>query len=119
MNTEALIEQLKPVFAPLAEKIGQGAEFGWKVILKQQYVEAFQAFLFGAVVVVLWLAYQKWWKYTQALTDEGERNVARFIPFALLCALTLVALLVVGSGIGHLINPEFYAIRFLLDLVKP
>ena len=37
---EQTIEAIKSAFAPVAEKIGQGASYGWEVVLRQQYVYA-------------------------------------------------------------------------------
>lgn len=48
MNPET-ITKLQEIMSPVAQKIGEGAEFGWSVVIKQMYVEGVIALL-GAVV---------------------------------------------------------------------
>lgn len=116
---EQYIEQLKPVFASVAEKIGQGAEFGWEVVIRQQFVEAIiiiVGFLVGIILIFLryWIGRSDPW---EDITVRSGVAFCLIITAVFLIIATLLEL-IVGGGIGKLINPEYYALEFFINLVK-
>ena len=110
-----IIEQLKEVFTPIALKIGEGAEFGWEVALRQQYIQAIvmTVWSIGALIALIFA-----WKWGKKILDDHWDEVAWF-PLSL---WVIVWIFVFGIGIEttitHLLNPEFYAIEFFISLVK-
>lgn len=120
MNPET-IEKLKAVFAPVAEKIGQGAEFGYSVVLRQQYVEGvlglFAAIIGIVVLVIVWKwAFPNIWAER---TGNGDAEIPAIMT-AILGTVGGSASIIVGSitAITHFLNPHFYTIKFFMDLVK-
>jgi len=116
-TTQYIVEELKTVFAPVAAKIGEGAEFGWDVVLRQMWIEGiiamiFAFFAFLVIIVVLIITYTK----RKYIIEETDGIAFVFLLFLLLPLI--IGLTEFSFGIKHLLNPEFYAIQFFLDLVK-
>lgn len=112
MNPET-IEKIKEVLAPVALKIGEGAEFGWGVILKQQYVNAVSGFFWGIVGSVGFVLFLGWF----IKKDKSYWEMAWFGSSLVLVGLFLMGMCGFQVAITHLINPEYYALRFFIDLV--
>lgn len=110
---ENYIEQLKPLFAQVADKIGQGTSFGWEVVLRQQIaygiIAIFVAILGLAGIIGLII----WHKKDEDLMDDTGGGIL------LIWVLTLI-LFIAGtiSAILYLTNPEYYALQFFINLVK-
>lgn len=115
-----IIEQLKEVFTPVAMKIGEGAEFGWVVVMKQMYVQAWLGVFWAVLAVVFGIFSAIILNRTMKGKELFEANPGLVIPLFTVLALCPFAF-VFGTidAITHFINPEFYAIEFFLDLVKP
>ena len=113
MELTKIVEQVKPIFDSVAEKIGQGAEFGWEVVVKQQYIEGGIGLFFSVIgLVALVLSY----KVTKSASKEG--NSDNFVGGVIIAMCGLTAFLVGGFyAVTRLINPEFYAIEFLINLI--
>lgn len=119
------IEQLKPVFAEVAVKIGQGAEFGWTVVMKQQMIEAVFSIGFVIFFGVLLLAtyklnrwaYNMWGKSLRY--DRDSYMVVVVISTIVGVGLFFGALYNLTDAIAHLVNPEYYTLKFFIDLARP
>jgi hypothetical protein len=115
------INQLKEIFYPLAEKIGEGAEFGWHVIIRQQYVKSvgwllasFVAYL--AVITGLYICrlFKKW----HVGIEHSDDYSLYALPILLIGIGLILGTLFLYEGVARLINPEYYAIEFLINLIK-
>lgn len=114
---EQYIEQLKPLFDKVAEKIGQGAEFGWEVVVRQQYVEGVAHLVNSFIVFLVFFAGGYLFYRLRKSIIEHTQGVAFML------ALVLIPLFLLGwneliEGIKHLLNPSFYALDFFIQLVK-
>lgn len=116
------INQVKELLAPIALKIGQTAEWGWGVVLKQQYVVAVLGI--AQVIMGLILAYivyvvtKLMWQLQSKDEDSAWGILGVFLP---LLGIIFVSVLIVGGGydaITHFINPDYYAIDFFIHLAK-
>ena len=115
MNPE-VIDKIKEVMAPVADKIGQGAEFGWEVVMRQQYVYAVEGAFYailgfvGCIVV---------WKFVRGVYIRGRWDDAAIMVSVFGGGLSIIAFLV-GSevAISRFINPSYYALQFFIGLVK-
>lgn len=117
MNTstiDSVIEKITPVFNAVAEKIGQGAAWGWEVVLRQQVAYGV-AYTIGALsaISVLVVCYKlfKW-----AAKEDVEEAVGGAI-FLGLCASAMAIWMTIEASM-RFINPEFYALQFFIGLVK-
>lgn len=129
MSTEVLILKLQELFAPVADKIGQGAEYGWLVVIKQMYVyAALGAFwaAFGVFVLLITnLAGYLWRKKAQELVKAegryaGDNWAAAGITVPIIGTIAGLVVFAIGSSVAitHYLNPDFYAIKFFIGLVS-
>lgn len=115
--TEQIYTDVKTLLAQMSEKIGQGAEYGWGVVLKQQYVVAVQGLLwFVGGIIGLFLAkhFFKVIKGDDELVEHPEM-IGVFFVFAGSVAAIISGL---NLAITHFINPDYYALQFFIGLVK-
>lgn len=118
MNTET-INQIKELLAPIGEKIGQGAEFGWEVVMKQQMIVAVSGILW--VILGLITAFSIY-KIIKNGLKKDEYFWDEFWPILLVAfgGTASIVMIIEGASnaITHFINPEYYAIEFFINLVK-
>ena len=126
---EDIILQLQSIMLPVAEKIGEGAEFGWVVVMKQQYVIATLGLIWSVMSVLAIIITSVWVNYMikrdreESIKDNyGYTHDHAFIgilvgSFAIIASLVLICVNV-ETSITHFINPEYYAIEFFINLVK-
>lgn len=121
MNEETL-KQLQEVFTPIAQKIGEGAGYGWEVVLKQQYLEAVMGLVYATMSIIGIFIVYKVCKHFLLLQEKDPDSDYGF--FAILISVfigipcLMVFILGTETAITHFINPEFYAIKFFIHLVK-
>lgn len=125
---EKTIEQLKPMFNAVAEKIGQGAEFGWEVVLRQQFAYGIKdvivaLIMFAVVITIITLSIKMAkWLYGDAKGDMddalGPVLVVILIPNTVSVFMLCGAVSTMARGILHLMNPAYYALEFFINLVK-
>ncbi len=115
------IEQLKPIFEKVAEKIGQGAQYGWEIVLRQQIS---YGVVWTLVAIISLISLRKIWKMVQKTKkgheyewDEyGEGEIAVLISSTII--LGGVFLVSMIFGVLYLMNPGYYALKFFIDLTK-
>jgi len=124
MQNTQIIEQLKEVFTPIAAKIGQGAEFGWEIVIRQQYVEAFIGL--GQLILGIIFLVGTFFIVKKAIKECNDANANAFdwmmvgVISAIFGGSFGLFFLISGfhTAITHFINPEYYAIQFFLNLVQ-
>lgn len=117
------IDAIKEALTPIADKIGQGAEFGWEVVVRQQYIEGITGvilsiFLF-VLIVIVGLVLTK-----IGLKEMKKNNYSGW-------DIVVVAYWLFGGGFGglfvitwfynsmlQLLNPSYYALQFFIGMVK-
>lgn len=116
---EQTINQIKELLAPIGEKIGQGAEFGWEVVMKQQTIIAVSGILwvlFG--IIILFTIY----KVVSNGLKKDEYFFEEVWPVLLIFFGGIAGIVMIVGGtsdaVTHFINPEYYAIEFFIGLVK-
>ena len=114
MDTIQTIDKLKEVFAPIAEKIGQGAEFGWQIVVKQQIGYGIMGLFLAIGGIVFIIIGFKVYKDKIKINEHDKDTVVYFLIIPGLATFILGTIF----GILHLFNPEYYAIQFFLGLVK-
>lgn len=115
MNADT-INAIKEAFVPIAEKIGQGADYGWEVVVLQQYVTAIGNFI---GTVVFFIAGVILWRFSnRTLWDTADENPGWFCCMALSLGAFGVSAMALYEGVAHLINPYYYALEFFITLGK-
>lgn len=96
----------------------------WEVMLRQQYARAIGDLVvpWGLIGLILLYVYliKKWWKIAE-ITNKEEREcnlwITRVIPTAICFLLAIWGINRVSDSILLLINPEYYAIKDLLEMI--
>jgi hypothetical protein len=125
------VESLKEALTPLMEKLGQGGEAAWEIAVRQQQVEAIRGLVWPIPLAVALFASWRFYRWAKDWNGAGEydynkqegHSIVLVIGTVTLgCAVVALATGTATEGtaaIGRLINPEWYALRSLLDLVTP
>ena len=115
------IEQIKVALTPVAEKIGQGAQYGWEAVIKQQYVFAVQyciaaLMLFICAGVAVGFARYFYGRYKENQYQDWAFGVGLMTVLAIIT--TAIGLAYIGSAAGRFLNPPYYALEFFIQLTK-
>jgi len=109
------------VLQKFIEFVQNASPYIWQTLIKQVYVEAFGYLLFGvgltAVSVILFKVGEK--AYIKAQNErfyDGE--LLYFLSFAFSGVAGFVAFLFLVSAVKWFVNPDFYAIRFILESIQ-
>lgn len=112
-SASALIKQ---ELAPLAEKIGQGAEYSFGLFVKQVYVNAFTGLLWIIPGMILFLLSAKLYR---TKTEYEADELMKWLGIIGSTVLGLILVLLSISGlIQAIINPEYQAIQLILQTLK-
>lgn len=133
-NINQVVEKLTPVFQSVAEKIGEGAEFGWSIVYRQQIAygikDAIMCFLELVILIIFLVITVKITKYSIKKNKEEEEKgnyTGEYLSFMFIpIGITIIYFIVfcidffarLGSAILHLTNPSYYALEFFINLVK-
>ena len=107
-------EQLTQYIDTIAAKLGVAAEHVYGVLVQQAYVNGIRGLVTGVLLLTITA-------FLIPLIIRGFKtnNEEMVISLLLISAITVVfGFGFTYSGVGELINPEYYAIRELLDVVK-
>lgn len=126
--TNEIITKLQEALAPVAQKIGEGAEYGWVVVVKQQFAIGVVDTLTGVALLVLSvcsiLLMCKGYKLPRSNREYSRGEFTGESIGLILCGgmgllfFGMCAFSLLQSGIMHMVSPEFYALEFFINLVK-
>jgi uncharacterized membrane protein len=104
---------IKTELAPLAEKIGQGAEYTFSLFVRQVYVNALtELLLWIPGIILLYIA-------KRFLDCKSISNDLRFVVILFCTVLGLLFVLVpLATLIGVLVNPDYQAIKLIIETIK-
>lgn len=110
---------IKRELAPLAEKIGQGAEYTFGLFVKQVYVNAFIGLIWIIPGIIIWVLSSRLikWIKKENFTDGDGAFLYVICGFGFVAALSMILGPLPGL-IRALINPEFQAIELIIQTVK-
>lgn len=117
-------EAAKPALDSLAAKLGVAAGHMWAVLVRQAYVDAFSNLVFMAIIAVMWFYAIKGYARYRKLDSRVREDVFEDWIFAFVFGgiifgiLTIAAVAALFISIGELVNPEYYAIKTVLDALK-
>ncbi len=116
--TPETITKLQEVFAPIAAKIGQGAEFGWEVVMRQQIVVASMGIVWAIFGLVGVLFFKRFIGGALQRFKDTEEPFSFFALAALLIVSIVFIVQGISDAITHFINPAYYALDFFIHLTK-
>jgi hypothetical protein len=113
---------LKQELAPLADRIGQGAEYTFSLFVKQVYVNAFSNLLWIVPGTIVLTFVKPLWKKAREIEKQDYGSADSLWPYfgsalCLICGLIMI-LSPISELIGALINPEFQAIQLIIQTFR-
>lgn len=118
MNPET-IQAIQVALAPVAEKLGQGAGYGWEVIVKAQFMSGVVTLICTTLLSVA-LFFTVRFVYKSKLVASLNEDIAKPLVIAITLLASLVLIPQIGvwyyEGLFNILAPEYKAIEFLLSL---
>lgn len=113
MNEET-IKAMSDAFAPVAEKIGSGAEYGWEVMVMGQFAEGVALLVIAVITsAMFFLLYKKCMAYekTTSRYDSGAGYGVMFVTGVFVLPGILMLLY---FGVLKAFAPEYSALMMLV-----
>lgn len=109
-------ENVQEILDVLAAQFGTTAEHLWGVMLRQAYIGAAVDLVFAAGAVLLIRA------LIRAGVKQSDKNLydqsyPPFVAYAVALVVGLVAVVEVWSSVGYAANPEYFALKTVLELL--
>lgn len=123
------IDKIIDALDPLVKKLGEGATFTYETLYRQVIIGAVTRFVIAAVILTISLViWRKLWPWVVAGNERAKEKSGSyshndawaFALFAIYAGWVVGAIVFVGvvlEGVLMLINPHFYAIQRLLDVL--
>ena len=116
---EKTIDIIKTNLQPLADKIGQGAGWTYELFVRQVYVNALTGLLWEVVGIGLLVTAKKCFdKKLEDKYDDWDDYNKWFLIVPVLGIGLALTLLPLSNLIQALVNPNYRAIKLIIDLVK-
>lgn len=125
-STAAAIEVVKQIPDTLAKvidtlsiKLGSTGEALFKILVRQQYVVGLQnIFDIAVFTIILYI----WWKIlykkaTDMVSGDGP-GVITVIATIITAILVIIMIIDLEQATAYFLNPQYYAIKDLMDMVK-
>ncbi len=122
---QQLVNLTEKGLTELAVQLGVSLPQLWEILIKQQYVEAAQAFFgFGICLFLINFVYkkreviEKFRKGNPDSYDNFERTMPLVLGLTFLSFVTIVTFFEATSGIGKIVNPDYYAIQDIVNFIS-
>jgi len=115
--TPETINQIKEALAPIAEKIGVGAEYGWEILVAGQFAEGVAMLIICGILLSIVVALV--FTVRTALKNEWDEDVKGFLILVGGIIVLLILMKALGEFSGAIIKitaPEYAALKFLISL---
>ena len=113
--TPETVKAVADAFAPVAQKIGEGAQYGWQVVLWQQQLNGVADMLWAVAPLLVAIASVYGGIKAFKSRDEDWVGLGVFAWFIAAIALVVCGNLVF-DGVTHFLNPAYYALQFFISL---
>ena len=116
-TTKEVIEVVTTALQPLAEKLGTTAQYVWTLQVRQSYVDgsiALVGLLFGMAIVGLTIFLN--WKHKD--DEDYDFDLWGVVSIIIMLFGLGFILININTVFNAFINPEYYALQQLINLVK-
>ncbi len=119
-QVQQLIDMAQTGVTKMAESMGIAVPELWRILIKQQYVEAVGNFILAFIGMVCFYALYKIARWVVKNPDTSDGLIlAIMMGGMMLAVLGVMGLFGLYEGIAHMINPEYYAIKDIVEFIKP
>lgn len=117
-------EDFGSVIDELAKQMGVAAEHIYEVIVRQQYVEGISGligsglfFIFAIILMIVSLKSRKR-LLNEGYADGSDMIAFRWIGIVISFIIVIVVLFTTIAYLKMLLNPEFYALKDIMELIR-
>ena len=108
--------QITELLKPLAEKLGQTAQYTFVLFVKQVYVNAITGLLWWPLgFITAWLAIKKVPKWAKESDEWG--NAIYWVDLILIPVAFVTILFPINDLIQALVNPQYQAIKLIIQTI--
>jgi hypothetical protein len=124
---ESTIKELLPYLQKLADKLDTSATYIWDLQVRQARVELISYFIYFALLVISWMIFGALFRHfnkNDSYYNEGWDSYngvpvpLMVIIGLLLTCLTIGILIGIPDVITTIVNPDYWALKQLLHMVK-
>jgi hypothetical protein len=119
------LNMLSAGVSKISDLVQKTAPEVWRIMIRQQYAEVAVdvglSALFLSVAIGVFYATKRYLKIEEPKQygdDNDWKHVCKWWVFAGILVTSIIFVCNVGFGIGKLINPEYYAIKSMLELAQ-
>lgn len=117
--TQESVDAIKSALAPVADKIGQGAEYSWDVLVWGQFAEGVGMLILGATIIISSTILLVYGGKKLTITMKEDDRIFAWMLFLIIYGMVVVLpMFMVYDGLIGVIAPEYAALKFLLGLVQ-
>lgn len=115
---------MSDVLRKLLQMVQEMSPFVWQTLLRQVHIHAIQNIIWAvffsiSVFVFLRLAKHSWLQSNEDPFNGGEWKALCMVSIILAIACLVASLESTTSAIGRFLNPDFYALQYILSQLKP
>jgi len=118
--------EVTEILKQLAQKLGTTTEFLWTILVKQQYIDGYIRLGISVfVVLIIIISFLIFNKYSKNLNNErneygdySDKEVATITFIIVTITLSIIQIILFVCGIKLLSNPEYYALKEILNVLK-
>jgi hypothetical protein len=119
---DKIYNDISTAIATLAEKLGVATEHVYNVLVRQQFYEGIFALIAVLLSIIATLFLFKLFKIGLKLRDEKNEITGIGASYCVLSVISVSIAVSIcfqyASGIVKIVNPEYYAIQQILQMVK-
>ncbi len=118
------MKEITPLLEKLAKELGTTVQYLWSVLLKQATISGITDIIQYCILAIFVFFY---WKYTKHFykkieKDDWDDHMGYYLTFFIIGALILILLIAVflcfPNTITAFFNPEYWALKRVLFLIK-
>ena len=118
MTTQETINLIKQELEPLAQKLGEGAEWTYEIFVKQAYFNAYKQMFallgIGVPLLIFSIICVFWLNKKRSEVEIVSETDAWFVVFTFFIVSIILILLSISELIQVRINPDYAAIQLIL-----
>jgi hypothetical protein len=112
------MKEIAPLLEKLAAKLGTTAEYLWAVLVRQATVEAWLYSVCAAVALSI-----ACYVFGLSRSANGQREgfdamSSKDLRRTIAVLFLIVGLALLSAGVGHFVNPEYYALSEILGALR-
>ncbi len=116
------MKEIAPLLETLAKKLGTTAEYLWAVLVKQAFIasciDILQYIILGVATYFFIKLTKKYWLMGEEKRWDTIWLIIPGIAGVALLLIWIVAFIAIQNTITGFINPEYWALNKILDVVK-